>query len=128
MELMSANHRFIDSLVSQVSELRPVLDEHIRQNDELLPHVWMGDVTRFVVELYTDSAQKTGVAKASSFHILETILRAFEAEMESGDDEVKELIGVSFLENLDPEAQYYAPLKLLMGEELSKQLAKYESS
>ena len=92
------------------------------------PHVWMGDVTRFVVELYTDSAQKTGVAKASSFHILETILRAFEAEMESGDDEVKELIGVSFLENLDPEAQYYAPLKLLMGEELSKQLAKYESS
>ena len=122
---MSATHRFIDFLISQVSELRPVLDEHLRNNDQLLPHVFMGDLTRFVVDLHAESLQKT--AEASSSQILRTILRALESGMESGDEGVKELIGVSFLENLDPDSLNYAQLKLLLGEELLKQLAMYES-
>jgi hypothetical protein len=85
----------------------------------------MGDLTRFVVDLHAESLQKT--AEASSSQILRTILRALESGMESGDESVKELIGVSFLENLDPDSLNYAQLKLLLGEELLKQLAMYES-
>jgi hypothetical protein len=124
---VSATHRFIDSLISQVPELRPLLDEHLRDNDQLLPHVFMGDLTRFVVDLHADAYQTTGAAEASLLQILKEILTALEAAMESGDEDVKELIAVSFLENLDPDSPNYKELKSLFGEDLLKQLAMYES-
>jgi hypothetical protein len=87
----------------------------------------MGDLTRFVVDLHADAYQTTGAAEASLLQILKEILTALEAAMESGDEDVKELIAVSFLENLDPDSPNYKELKSLFGEDLLKQLAMYES-
>jgi hypothetical protein len=42
---------FVDWLVSRHSDLAPILDEHLRDNGELLPHVFFGDVTRYASEL-----------------------------------------------------------------------------
>jgi hypothetical protein len=40
---------FIKELLRTVPELQPAYAEHLNDNDTLLPHVFMGDVTRFVI-------------------------------------------------------------------------------
>jgi hypothetical protein len=43
---------FVQDLVRQFQELRNLLKEHQEDNfGELLPHVFLGDVTRYVVSL-----------------------------------------------------------------------------
>lgn len=122
---MNATHRFVEMLVSRVPELKPVFDEHIRDNDELLPHVFMGDVTRFVVDLHADIL-KGGAASTASSDALLRILSTLESAMRSDDEEVRELIAVSFLENLEQDDPNYAKLKSLLCESLLEQLTKYE--
>jgi len=43
------NVRFVQDLVFAIPELKPLLANHLADNDELLPHVFIGDLTRFVV-------------------------------------------------------------------------------
>ncbi len=41
---------FMTELVAQIPELEPLYSEHMQDNfGEMLPHVLMGDVTRFAV-------------------------------------------------------------------------------
>ena len=40
--------QFIEYVLAKVPQLRAVHSEHLKDNDELLPHVFMGDVTRFL--------------------------------------------------------------------------------
>ena len=42
----------METLVQDIPELKPVYDEHIDDNDELLTHVFMADIVRFVEQLY----------------------------------------------------------------------------
>jgi hypothetical protein len=72
--------------------LRTLFEEHLQDQGELLPHVYCGDVTRYFVAL-VDHGTKDHEAEAVE------ILGVLEAAM-SGDDQVRELIAVSFLENL----------------------------
>lgn len=122
---MNANHHFVETLLLQVPELKPVFDEHIHDNDELLPHVFMGDVTRFVVDLH-ENALKGDAASTASSDALRRTLDTLESAMRSGNEEVQELIAVSFLENLDQDDVNYTKLRSLLGESLVEQLTKYE--
>jgi len=46
-----SNRRFVERLLTEIPEFRPVYDEHMRdQQGELLPHVLMGDFVQFLVE------------------------------------------------------------------------------
>jgi len=47
---MTTIRSLIERLLASVPDLRGVYDEHISDNDELLPHVFFGDVTRFAIE------------------------------------------------------------------------------
>lgn len=40
---------FIEHLLRIIPELKQAYDEHLVDNDVLLPHVFMGDVTRFII-------------------------------------------------------------------------------
>jgi hypothetical protein len=42
---------FIEEMLRKVPELRPYYQEHLVDYDELLPHDFMGDVTRYVMKL-----------------------------------------------------------------------------
>ena len=37
---------FCEMLADEVPEIKTIINEHLRDNDELLPYVFFGDVTR----------------------------------------------------------------------------------
>ena len=80
------------SLLDAVPEFRPSVDEHIKTYGEVLHHVLFGDLTRFVLAARgrgEDALVKRTVAW------LDTALR-------EGDKDVRNLVAVSFVENVGP--------------------------
>jgi hypothetical protein len=112
------NEAWIAKLVTQVPSLRRLHDEHVADNDELLPHVFMGDVTRFV-----ESAVAAGPHR---IQMVREILAVLEQAAASAEPSVLELVSVSFLENLDRSAEGYEQLRSMMGPALREELALYE--
>jgi hypothetical protein len=110
---MGTNASFIDDLLQLLPQLKPIYDEHLADNDTLLPHVFMGDVTRFAV---------AEAAKPTSRHILERLLGHLELGLENGSEQVKELVVVSFVENLIGETVALKAIKPLMGPKLKKEV------
>lgn len=109
-----------EGLLQRAPELRPLLDEHIQQYDELLPHVFFGDVTRFVM----DRVRAEGGA-GNHDPVARRILGFLEDAMASSDENVQELVSVSFLENLDPSDPAYEELKAMLGPNLRRELENY---
>ena len=104
---------FVSQLIVACPELAGLYRLHLVDQGELLPHVFMGDVTRLVV-----STAKQG----SNSNWLSRMLGYFEAELLSGNEEVAELLGVSFVENLCGEDEAIQPLLPIMGEMLRKEV------
>jgi hypothetical protein len=94
------------SLISTVPELQLIYEEHIRNNDEILPHVFLGDVARFAVEAALDIDKQ---------NVLKRLLECMEDGLDAGSADVRELILASFVENLLGEENAVRRLKLLMG-------------
>ena len=82
---------FAGQLISAVPALLSVRDRHLEEYDELLPHVFMGDVTRFAV---------ANAGTGNSGGSLPALLAVLEKGLNSDNHAVAELIGVSFVENL----------------------------
>ena len=110
---MSNNVSYIENLVKLLPQLKPIYDEHLADNDTLLPHVFMGAVARFVI---------VEVEKHKRPEVLERILGCLEEGLENGAEEVKELSAASFVENLMGETVALEQMKPLMGENLRKQV------
>lgn len=73
--------------------MRPLLDEHLEDNDgELLPHVLFGEVTRWV----GDNASARPAA-------IRVVLDLLESAWYTGEESVREVIALSFLEYLTPD-------------------------
>jgi hypothetical protein len=90
-------------------ELIPVLAEHLKDNDgELLPHLVMADVVRWLVEHRDDCAD---VARA--------LFQWLETAYEGGDDEVRNVIAVSGIEMLPDPGTPGAELRKMLGSHLS---------
>lgn len=73
---------------------RPLRDEYIAQFSEMLPHVFFGFVTEWLVNAYR--ADPGGGPDA----VWRRMLDRFEGEYAAGDPDVEELLAASFLENL----------------------------
>ena len=104
---------FVDNMLQQLPSLKTVYDEHIDKNDSLLPHVFMGDLTRFVISESENVESRT---------TLTTLMRYLDDGLRTGSDEVKELIVVSFVENLLGEVAALRSLKPLMGPRLRSEV------
>ena len=114
---MKASHavkRFIEDLLEKVPALVPIYDEHLRDYDTLIPHVFLGDVTRFVVALVNESPLSNE---------LKAVLDVLEVAMSKEDEEISELISVSFLENLIGEVRL-EDIKIMLGKNLLCELSK----
>jgi hypothetical protein len=102
---------FVRWLVTRHSGLVPVLDEHLADNDELLPHVLFGDVTRYALTLARDGEVED----------LDRLLSDLDAALGDSDDEVANLVWVSFVENASTDedeplrAARYAPFRTSLG-------------
>lgn len=118
---MGATHAFVHSLVALVPGLKTLYDEHISEYDELLPHVFFGDLTRHVVALWSSAGTHPSAGPARSE--LQAILSDLEKGMESPDTDIQELIAVSFLENLDFSDPILNGFESQLGPQLRRELA-----
>ena len=112
---MDEGAAFVDRLIIVVPELRKTYMEHVSNNDTLLPHVFMGDVARFIV------AQ---ARKPENHELIRRFVTFLEEENSDPSEEVSELIVVSFLENLLGEDVAVKQLRSLMGFKLRSQLKR----
>lgn len=84
-------------LIESVPELQFMFDSHLNDYDELLPHVFFGDLARYVKMCYqapyflteSQSLRNNGIR----------ILGILEEALVSPSPEIQELIAVSFLEH-----------------------------
>ncbi|WP_027671349.1 DUF7674 family protein [Rheinheimera baltica] len=108
---------FITLLLEAVSELSIVYAEHIDDYDELIEHVFIGEVTRFSERLYAGDPNSVVLKR-----LLDFIGCAFAAD----DEKLKELISVSFLENLSRDGDSFEGIRVLLSAKLSEELSKYD--
>jgi hypothetical protein len=91
----------VDRLVERFGWLEPLLREHLADNfGEVLPHLFLGDVTRYLVTRMIHEWQANPDEAAAARNEVDEMLDALEQEFMAGDEEVEDLIAVSFLENL----------------------------
>lgn len=82
---------FVQDLVRAFPELEPSYLEHVQDNGEVLPHVFMGDVSRWIENKFSLEGASTSLL---------SILSYMESEFRRGDSKIQELIHVSLLENI----------------------------
>jgi hypothetical protein len=110
---------FVKSTAARFPTLNLLLEEHVRDNlNEILPHVFFGDVTRHVLSLlFAESSDGLDTQRE-----LRDILDYLEDTYSSGDEELRELISVSFLENLPRPGEKGAQIREMVGSNLRGQL------
>lgn len=109
---------FADQLRREVPGFEHVYNEHVADYDQVLPHVLLGDLVRFLsreVELH-------GATSAA----LRQAMSLLEGGMGSRDPRLQELVAVSFLENLDPTDASFSTIRTFFGPRLDEQYTKYE--
>lgn len=104
---------FIEGLLQLVPEMTVIYDDHLKDNGALLPHVLMGNITRFAVA-ESNTSRKSAV--------LLRLLGHFENGLNQGESEVRELILASFVENLIGETTALKVLVPLMGSNLRREV------
>jgi len=111
---VSMKSSLIATLVDAAPELKPLLSEHIQNNDDLLPHVFFGDLTRFV---------QTEVER-ENFGPVKRILDVLEDAAKSTDPAVRDLLGASFLENIELDSRGWQEMLRLAGPAMKVVLAR----
>jgi hypothetical protein len=83
--------QFVHDLVDAFPRFHEALSDHLSWNDEVLPHVFFGDVTRAV----------EADARAGQTDELPALVAFLERRFVTGDEAVQNVICVSFLEYID---------------------------
>lgn len=81
---------FCKRLSSLSPGIAAILHAHIADYDEVLPHVLLGEVTRYLIA--------SAIPEKS-------VVEALNVELREGHCEVRELIAVSFVENIENQAE-----------------------
>lgn len=112
---------FTENFIRVVPELKNLYDEHLSDNEELLPHIFFYDVAVYVADL----ARREDRQDSS---VMKRILDYLEQGMRTGHDSTKEVISLSFLENL---AEYHGDavsrLSGRLGPSLMRELDQYKT-
>ncbi len=110
-------------LVESVPEFKPVLDKHIEEYGELLPHVLFGELTCWAIELFK-RWQQTG--NPSDYDTFLRLTRFIQLCIDSDDERVNELALFSFLENLWLADRHYQDIRLHLEPKLQHWLGRIE--
>ena len=121
---MLTYENFFPNLLQRVASFAPIYEEHIKDNDELLSHVLMGDLTRYSIELYRAGHKRGDEASREK---LDKVLKILDEGIQSADSNLQELISVSFLENLGQAEEDYDNLRALLPPALLKEMKALES-
>lgn len=118
--MTKSTNAFVLCLIEIFSNLRHIYDKHIEDYDELLPHVFFGDLTRYVVNLYKTTQDHSPDKR--KWDELDKIIAYLENGISERDENVRELIAVSFLENLERTDSSLRNLEERFGPNLKKEL------
>lgn len=108
---MTTIPELIAALLRAEPALKAVLREHLADNGELLSHLYIADVTRWLV------ANGPGAP----------VLAVLETALVDGDAEVRDIILASFIENIEQDEPSYQPLRSALGPSLRKAVNEQES-
>ena len=110
---------FVKASAARFPELKTLLEEHTKDNDgEILPYVFLGDVTRYVLSLLFAGSSGDLEARRELRRILDYLEDAYS----NGGEEIQDLIALSFLENLPRQGERGAQIRDMVGPNLKKQL------
>ena len=123
-EVPRTQPEFVEWLVSRHPALAPILDEHLADNDELLAHLLLGDVTRYAADLARQAATEPE-ADAELLRLLDDLDPAILPDGRE-DDPVNNLIWVSFVENASTDADEPLRTRLRSFPNLARALSYYE--
>lgn len=100
-----------EDLIASEPALAEVRRIHVADNDEILPHVLMADITRW---LCVHGPQPE-------------VLTVLEDHLVRGGPQVRDVIFASFLENLEVDDLEYEPVRNALGPGLRAALAAHEA-
>ena len=78
----------VAELVTQVPELAPRLAEHQQDYDEILPHVFFGDVVRYVeahCDELTTAMPDLGTVQCGAYRVLQFLHRHYHMSVSNGE-------------------------------------------
>ena len=107
---------FVGTLAYKFSVLLPIFQEHLEEQEgEVLPHLFMAEIER-----WTERAVASGdTARRGQ---VQSLLDFLETAYLTGEEEIEELISVSFLEHLPRPGESGAELRSMTGPVLLQQL------
>lgn len=105
----------LGSIFYKVKEARPVLQNHVFDDDNLIPHLIMGDLAFWVVDRF-----KT---KGNNDSVCTNIINLLEFAFNMGEQDVDDVITTSFLENLPYPSESGNEIARLLGPKLRSQFA-----
>lgn len=104
---------FIDRLCNDFPAIVRIRSKHLRDNGELLPHLFLGDVARHAISLFDTKT------KSAEQELL--MLSGFmEREFVAGTRPVRDLIALGFLENLAGPPEPHWHVRTVLGPELRR--------
>jgi hypothetical protein len=104
----ASNVAAIGALIYHHPKLSPLLVEHLEDNNgQVLPHLLMGDVMRWIVENLESDLQQC-----------RSVLVWLDEAYESGNDEVRGLIVLSGVENIPDPGQPGSEIRGALSERL----------
>lgn len=113
---------FVRATVERFPIFEELLQTHMNDNfGEILPNVFLGELTRYVVDLASNPQDDSGDDKELR---VSEVLRYLENQFVQGGDEIQELISVSFLENLPRQGTPGHEIRNLVGPNMRNQLRK----
>lgn len=108
---------FVGALAHRFPALLSVLEEHLEeQRGEVLPHVLMGEVTRWLVAQF--------IGAGGSDVAIRDVLGFMEQAFNSGGEQVQELLAVSFLENLPRPGEPGSEIRSILGPSMQEELRR----
>jgi hypothetical protein len=113
--MRAADVSFVGALCYDTPELIDLLQSHLDTYEELLPHVFMGDFTRWVVGKFNDDRSDPNLRRLLVF---------IEESFSRQDESSQEIISVSFLENLPQVGEDDDEVRTVLGPHLRGELGR----
>jgi hypothetical protein len=113
--MLASEANLFEMLTNSVPSFGPMMTAHRRDCDEVLPHVLLADFVRFLQCEVNREGPGCGALLAA--------MPLLEEAMGSADEALSELIGVSFVENLNPDHPSTDAIREAFGPNLARQYA-----
>jgi hypothetical protein len=99
---------------------RTVMAEHLDDNGELLPHLLMSDLLRYIGRSFASNGNDGAASRGE----VTAVLALLDTAAVSGSDETKNAIAVSFCEHIETEA-FFPQLRGLLGLGLRRHMRSF---